>query len=122
MISNNNNNKRKSALSCLLACVTLAKLIPVVFVLAVLAWSYYAYVVELCFCKSTTPYFLTSKSNPSLIITVNVEEWPKRLIYLVIYHILFVLLTWSYLGAVMTKNKRPPAEVSLLKDINHQIH
>ncbi len=39
-------------LRCISACMTFTKWIPVLFVMAVLTWSYYAYVVQLCFCMT----------------------------------------------------------------------
>ncbi len=39
------------AVSCIFNCLQLAKYVPVIFILCVLSWSYYAYVIQLCICK-----------------------------------------------------------------------
>jgi hypothetical protein len=57
-------------------CFDTLKWIPVLFILAVVAWSYYAFVVEMC------------------IFTI--DSVPKKVIYLCLYHPLLFLFLWSY--------------------------
>jgi len=75
-------------------CVSITKWIPVVFILAVIGWSYYAYVVELC------------------IFTV--ENYGEKAVYLILYHVLLVLFVWSYYQTAMTPVLRVPKQFRLL--------
>lgn len=61
--------------SCM-ACGQALKWIPVIFIVTVIVWSYYAYVVQLCFFFAETVV--------------------QQVFYLVMYHILLVMLCWSY--------------------------
>lgn len=63
---------------------------PVVFVCLVLSWAYYAYVVELCF--------------------LTVENLAERLVYLAMFHILLILLMWSYMRTCFTPMPAPPPD------------
>ncbi|CAF2502574.1 unnamed protein product [Rotaria sp. Silwood2] len=65
-----------------MCCCEVLKWIPVIFILAIVGWSYYAYVVQMC------------------ILTV--DSVPKKVIYLCIYHILLLLFLWSYYRTVFT--------------------
>ncbi|XP_043604371.1 palmitoyltransferase ZDHHC15B-like isoform X1 [Bombus pyrosoma] len=78
--------------------VKAAKWIPVIFILTIVLWSYYAYVVQLCF--------------------YTVDNYVQKAFYLFFYHILFLLFLWSYWQTVFTdlieipyKFKIPDAEM-----------
>ena len=68
-------------------CVSAAKWIPVLFISTIVVWSYYAYVIHLCF--------------------VTVDSLAEKVILLVLYHVFFVLFVWSYWRTVFT----PPGSV-----------
>ncbi|CAF3482421.1 unnamed protein product [Rotaria sp. Silwood1] len=71
-------------------CCEILKWIPVFFILGIVGWSYYAYVVQMC------------------ILTI--DNIPKKVIYLCIYHVLFILLLWSYYRTVFTSLVGPPRQ------------
>jgi hypothetical protein len=71
-------------------CYATLKFIPVFFILAVVGWSYYAYVVQMC------------------ILTV--ESVPQKVIYLCIYHPLLILFLWSYYRTMFESSIGPPRE------------
>ncbi|XP_036451368.1 palmitoyltransferase ZDHHC20-A isoform X1 [Colossoma macropomum] len=69
--------------------------VPVIFINLVVCWSYYAYVVELC------------------IYTIpNAEE---QVIYLVVFHICFIMFIWSYWKTIVSKPSNPSKEFCLPK-------
>ncbi|XP_037087244.1 palmitoyltransferase ZDHHC20-B-like [Pollicipes pollicipes] len=74
-------------------CIAITKWIPVIFILAVVCWSYYAYVVELCL--------------------VTVESYAEKVVYLMLYHILLLLFLWAYYQTVMTPIGRVPKQFRL---------
>ncbi|XP_015514694.1 palmitoyltransferase ZDHHC15B-like isoform X6 [Neodiprion virginianus] len=83
-------------------CLKAVKWIPVVFILTVVFWSYYAYVVQLCYYA--------------------IESYVQKAFYLFFFHILFLLFLWSYwqtvftdLGRVPDKFRIPPAEMEKLQ-------
>ncbi|KAF4082127.1 hypothetical protein AMELA_G00148120 [Ameiurus melas] len=82
-------------LHVLICCQRGLAWIPVIFINVVVCWSYYAYVVELC------------------IYTIpNTEE---QVIYLVVFHICFVLFVWSYWKTIISKPSNPSEAFSLPK-------
>lgn len=83
-------------------CIRIFKWLPVVFISAIVAWSYYAYVFQLCFS------------------TVNTVV--EQIFYLLIFHVLFAFFSWSYwqtiftdVGFVPRQFKLPPSEVEKLE-------
>lgn len=74
-------------------CIKIIKWSPVVFIMVIVSWSYYAYVVELC-------------------ITAIETLW-KQVTYLIVYHILFGLFMWSYWQTTFTKNDNIPEKFKL---------
>ncbi|XP_050529166.1 palmitoyltransferase ZDHHC15-like [Daktulosphaira vitifoliae] len=72
------------------------KKIPVVFVLCLLAWSYYVYIHHLC------------------LGYIKIPEVKKS--YILIYHIILVFFMWSYLKTIFTKPGEVPEKFKLPKD------
>ncbi|XP_052795358.1 palmitoyltransferase ZDHHC15B-like isoform X3 [Mya arenaria] len=68
--------------SILRICCSAVRWTPVVFISAIVVWSYYAYVVQMCF--------------------LTVESIAERVIYLLLYHPLLVLFVWSYAKTIFT--------------------
>uniref|UniRef100_A0A3Q4G1G1 Palmitoyltransferase n=1 Tax=Neolamprologus brichardi TaxID=32507 RepID=A0A3Q4G1G1_NEOBR len=66
--------------------------IPVIFIALVVCWSYYAYVVELCICN-----------------------FPPPVVYLIFFHLSFVMFVWSYWKTIFTKPANPSKEFCLPK-------
>ncbi|RUS89183.1 hypothetical protein EGW08_003062 [Elysia chlorotica] len=69
---------------CCLLCCRAMKWTPVVFISAIIAWSYYAYVVQMCI-----------------------------LIFLLLYHPILILFVWSYYQTIFAKLRGPPKEFYL---------
>uniref|UniRef100_A0A8D2JAI7 Palmitoyltransferase n=1 Tax=Varanus komodoensis TaxID=61221 RepID=A0A8D2JAI7_VARKO len=76
-------------------CQKVLAWVPVAFIALVVAWSYYAYVVELCV---------------SLI----------PIVYLVIFHLSFVMFVWSYWKTIFTSPASPSNEFCLSKTDKEQ--
>jgi len=76
-------------------CFRAVKWIPVIFILAIVLWSYYAFVVQLC--------------------VLTIESLPQKLIYLIIYHLLFAMFLWAYFQTIFTDIGRVPPRYKLPK-------
>ncbi|XP_075448382.1 palmitoyltransferase ZDHHC20 isoform X4 [Ascaphus truei] len=74
--------------------------VPVLFIAMVVCWSYYAYVLELCITtiRSTT----------------------EKVIYLVVFHLFFVMFVWSYWKTIFSHPAKPSKEFSLSKSDKEQ--
>lgn len=68
---------------------------PLLFIAIIVAWSYYAYVVELCF--------------------YSVKSYVERAFYFIFYHVIFVMFIWSYLQTTLTEKGVVPEEFKLSK-------
>lgn len=79
--------------SCMLCCVRCTKWIPVLFLMAILCWAYYAYIVELC--------------------VKNIHELAKLIIYIFLFHVFLIMFLWSYGMTIFTKPARPSDEFYL---------
>ncbi|CAD7682313.1 unnamed protein product [Nyctereutes procyonoides] len=71
-------------------CRRLLSWVPVLVIVLVVLWSYYAYVFELCLETSMA----------------NVEEI-TAFIYLIFYHAIFVFFTWTYWKSIFTLPQQP---------------
>ncbi|XP_010884262.2 palmitoyltransferase ZDHHC20 isoform X1 [Esox lucius] len=69
--------------------------IPVIFIALVVCWSYYAYVVELCIY-----------TIPSI---------GEKIIYMMSFHLSFVMFVWSYWKTIFTRPAKPSKEFCLAK-------
>uniref|UniRef100_A0A8C6VLG2 Zinc finger DHHC-type palmitoyltransferase 20 n=1 Tax=Naja naja TaxID=35670 RepID=A0A8C6VLG2_NAJNA len=81
-------------------CQRVLAWVPVVFIALVVAWSYYAYVVELC--------------------VFTITSIGEKVIYLVIFHLSFVMFAWSYWKTIFTFPASPSNEFCLSKTDKEQ--
>ncbi|XP_063832404.1 palmitoyltransferase ZDHHC15B isoform X1 [Ostrinia nubilalis] len=86
---------------CNMWCWRAFKWLPVLLIVSIVTWSYYAYVIQLC------------------IFTI--ETTVQQCIYLVLYHILLIMFAWSYWRTIFAdikpipdKYKLPEAELEKL--------
>ncbi|KAH8371012.1 hypothetical protein KR093_005934, partial [Drosophila rubida] len=84
-MGNDDHRRRKTPCGC---CMSVFKWIPVLFIFAVIVWSYYAYVVELC--------------------VLNTENRIAMILMLLFYHITLILFLWSYWKTISTSVGRVP--------------
>ncbi|XP_025086688.1 palmitoyltransferase ZDHHC15B-like [Pomacea canaliculata] len=75
------------------ACCNAVKWSPVIFISAIVIWSYYAYVVEMCIFTSD-------------------QIWEK-VILLLLYHPVLFMFLWSYWQTIFTKSGRVPRDFYL---------
>ncbi|XP_038675046.1 palmitoyltransferase ZDHHC20-B-like isoform X3 [Scyliorhinus canicula] len=81
-------------------CQRVVGWIPVFFITLVACWSYYAYVVELC------------------IFTI--RSIGEKVIYLVVFHLSFVMFVWSYWKTIFTPPANPLKEFRLVNTDKEQ--
>ncbi|ESP00231.1 hypothetical protein LOTGIDRAFT_226027 [Lottia gigantea] len=74
--------------SCVNTCCSAVKWSPVIFISAIVVWSYYAYVVQMCIFA--------------------VDSIPEKVIYLILYHPILIMFIWSYWQTVFTPFGRVP--------------
>ncbi|XP_065165244.1 palmitoyltransferase ZDHHC20-B isoform X1 [Atheta coriaria] len=74
-------------------CFRAIKWVPVLFIMCIVIWSYYAYVIQLC------------------IYTV--DSATEKIIYLVVYHCFFVMFLWAYIQTIFTQIGRVPLSYKL---------
>uniref|UniRef100_A0A1A8NQ63 Palmitoyltransferase n=1 Tax=Nothobranchius pienaari TaxID=704102 RepID=A0A1A8NQ63_9TELE len=67
--------------------------IPVLFIALIVAWSYYAYVVQLCI--------------------ESIEDTGEKVVYLLAYHVIFVMFVWAYWKTIFTRPMNPLKEFQL---------
>ncbi|KMQ92419.1 palmitoyltransferase zdhhc2 [Lasius niger] len=77
-------------------CVKAVKWIPVIFILTIVAWSYYAYVVQLCY--------------------YTIDSYVQKAFYLLFFHILILMFLWSYWQTVYT-NLMPVPDKFKIPDV-----
>ncbi|XP_052282205.1 palmitoyltransferase ZDHHC15B-like isoform X2 [Dreissena polymorpha] len=69
-------------------CCVAVRWTPVIFISAIVVWSYYAYVVQMCF--------------------LTVESIAERVLYLLLFHPFIVMFAWSYAKTIFTPVGRVP--------------
>ncbi|XP_067950158.1 palmitoyltransferase ZDHHC2-like [Watersipora subatra] len=84
-----------SALDC---CFKTTRWFPVVFIVAVIGWSYYAYVVQL------------------IALTIAEESMAEKVILGLLYHPILFMFLWAYYKIVYTEPKGPPMQFYLTTD------
>lgn len=92
-------------------CVKAVKWVPVLFILVIVFWSYYAYVVELCIGIGCYSRKEKSIGFHLYYVLVTIKSVWKQILYLIIYHILFGMFLWSYWQTVFTKSDKVPDKV-----------
>jgi len=85
--------RMNSVINSCIKCGHALKWIPVLFIVAVLAWSYYAYIIQLCF------FF--------------VQNTVQQVFYFVIFHIILAMLAWSYWQTVFIPVGTVPKQFKL---------
>lgn len=76
------------------------KSIPVIFITALIVWSYYAYVVQLCLF-----------TVPSTV---------EKVAYLIFYHVLLIMMSWSFWKAIFTPAAVTPPQYQLSSAVLEQ--
>ena len=71
------------------------------FILAVISWSYYAFVYVVCF--------------------LTVENMAERVIFLIIYHIILILFVWSYIKTIFAPTCETPQSWKLSKAMSERL-
>ncbi|XP_053965424.1 palmitoyltransferase ZDHHC20-B isoform X2 [Anastrepha ludens] len=85
------------------SCMAALKWIPVIFISAVIAWSYYAYVVQLCL--------------------LSIDNTFEKIVFLIFYHIICVLFFWSYWNTIFTPVGTVPSNWRIPEaEIEHIFH
>ncbi|CAG2164560.1 unnamed protein product [Oppiella nova] len=71
-------------------CIRIFKWLPVLFIVSVLSWGYYAYVIQLNL--------------------FNVEHILLKTFYLIVFHVIYVLTLWSYWQTIFTDSAHIPRD------------
>ncbi|XP_044765045.1 palmitoyltransferase ZDHHC2 [Coccinella septempunctata] len=80
-------------------CIKVMKWVPVLFIMTIVAWSYYAYVIQLCF--------------------LTVDSLMVKILYLIFYHISLAMFLWAYWQTVFTDIGRVPQKYRI-PDVCHE--
>ncbi|XP_054162984.1 palmitoyltransferase ZDHHC20-B-like isoform X2 [Oppia nitens] len=71
-------------------CIRIFKWLPVLFIVSVLSWGYYAYVIQLC--------------------VFNIDLIVVKIFYLSIFHVLYAMTLWSYWQTIFTDSAHIPRD------------
>ena len=75
-------------------CIKLCKWLPVVFILSVLSWGYYAFNIQLCL------FTMESTMNSVML----------KVVLMVLFHFWYVMSLWSYYQTIFTNPGQPPRD------------
>ncbi|KAH1023431.1 hypothetical protein HUJ04_012634 [Dendroctonus ponderosae] len=78
-------------------CLKAVKWIPVLFIITIVAWSYYAYVIQLCL--------------------ITVENTIAQIFYFIFFHLFFFMFCWSYAQTIFTDIGRVPNNIMFQGDL-----
>ncbi|KAG6448131.1 hypothetical protein O3G_MSEX005345 [Manduca sexta] len=78
---------------CNMWCWRAFKWLPVLLIVSIVTWSYYAYVYQLCIST--------------------IESTVQECVYLVLYHILLIMFAWSYWRTIFAEIKQIPEKYKL---------
>jgi len=81
--------------SCAAWCQKCTMMIPVIFVLAMVGWSYFAFIVA---------------------FGSRIPDLAARVIIAIVYHVLLIMFLWSYLMAIFSNPGRPPESFYLTEE------
>ncbi|MEQ2160700.1 hypothetical protein GOODEAATRI_002144, partial [Goodea atripinnis] len=91
--------------------------IPVLFIALIVAWSYYAYVLQLCIEsiedtgeKAAPSQHVVEHTQTESNAVVRVDV--LAVVYLLVYHVIFIMFVWAYWQTIFTKPMNPLKEVS----------
>eukprot|EP00116_Pleurobrachia_bachei_P010992 sb/3471254/ len=80
---------------CAYHCQRCSMLVPVIFVFALIAWSYYAFIIA---------------------YGAHIDNLGVRIFVSIIYHILLIMFLWSYAMAIFTSPAKPPPHFYLTEE------
>ncbi|XP_076467412.1 palmitoyltransferase ZDHHC20-B-like isoform X1 [Babylonia areolata] len=83
------------------ACCNVVKWAPVIFISAIVAWSYYAYVVQMCF--------------------FTVESIAEKVVLLLLYHPILFMFVWCYWQTIFTKCGQVPRDFFLAPSVAERL-
>lgn len=96
------------------------KWIPVIFIVGIIGWSYYAYVVQLCIreywieiCRWNL-FRIRTNLGMKFTFLVSVRTLPEQIVFLFFFHIIFVMFFWAYWQTVFTTVGTVPPKVIYL--------
>lgn len=113
--SNAPTTPRRERIGFCRLCINALKWLPVLLITVIVGWSYYAYVVQLCFCKYSQYYLYDTTHNPNHCSLLSIDLVPSTLefvLYLFFYHIFLFMFLWAYMKTVFCNIGEIPNQVS----------
>ncbi|THD22995.1 Palmitoyltransferase [Fasciola hepatica] len=92
----------RSQNGCARCCMKFVQWLPVLFIVLIVAWSYYAYVYSLCIVLVTSIAVKSKRLRTSHLC------FPVA--FLIMYHIFLILFAWSYAKCILEEPLSPPRE------------